>query len=251
MKNLAGVSGLPWFVKSMSIRTVYLASPSFENDHLRIMGDEHRHLKVARAEPDELIEVFDGKGHVWTTAIQSVGKRETIARVTASRTAPPPSVDLSLGMAIIRTAAFEQALEKAVEVGVRRIVPFTAARSNGTPGNRHDRWVRIVIEAAKQSKHYYLPNVDLPASFGEVLTIRASSRIIFAERNGGPLKAALAGSPVLYLIGPEGGWTDEELAEAAKNGFVPVSLGDGILKAETAAAVGGALARYELERGRG
>jgi 16S rRNA (uracil1498-N3)-methyltransferase len=109
--------------------------------------------------------------------------------------------------------------------------------------------MRIVIEAAKQSKHYYLPKLDLPASFVEVLSISASSKIIFAERNGGPLKAALSGSPVLYLIGPEGGWTDEELAQAGKNGFVPVSLGEGILKAETAAIVGGALVRYECERG--
>jgi 16S rRNA (uracil1498-N3)-methyltransferase len=249
MKNSPEVSGSPWCVKSMSVRSVYLVSPSFENDRLRLTGQEHRHLTVARAEPDELIEVFDGKGHVWTATIESVGKRETIACVTASRTAPPPSVDLILGMAIIRIAAFEDALEKAVEVGVTRIVPFTAVRSNVTPGNRQDRWMRIVIEAAKQSKHYYLPKLDLPASFVEVLSISASSKIIFAERNGGPLKAALSGSPVLYLIGPEGGWTDEELAQAGKNGFVPVSLGEGILKAETAAVVGGALVRYECERG--
>ena len=237
---------MPWSVKSMSVKSVYLASPSFENNQLHITGAEHRHLTVTRAEPDELIEVFDGKGHVWTTAIQSIGKRETIARVTASRTAPPPSVDVFLGMAIIRTAAFEQAVEKAVEVGVTRIVPFAAARSNVTPGNRQDRWERIVIEAAKQSKHYYLPKLDLPASFVEVLSIPASSKVIFAERNGGPLKAALVGSPILYLIGPEGGWTDEELTQAGNNGFISVSLGDGILKAETAATIGASLIRYEL-----
>jgi 16S rRNA (uracil1498-N3)-methyltransferase len=230
----------------MSLRAVHLASPSFENDRLRLTGDEHRHLAVARAEPNELIEVFDGKGHVWTVAIESVGKRETIARVTGSRTAPPPRLELILGMAMIRIAAFELALEKAVEVGVTRIVPFTAARSNVTPGNRQDRWTRILIEAAKQSKRYHLPKIDPAASFAQVLSIPASSKIIFAERGGGALKAALAGSPALYLIGPEGGWTDEELAQARENGFISVSLGDGILKTETAAAVGASLIRYEL-----
>ena len=69
---------------------------------------------------------------------------------------------------------------------------------------------------------------------------------MFAEREGGSLKSALTGSPVLYLIGPEGGWTDEELAQAQKGGFIPVSLGDAILKAETAAMVGASLIRYEL-----
>ena len=230
----------------MSLKSVYLAAPSLQNDRLHVTGDEHRHLAVARAEPDELIEVFDGNGHVWTAAIESVSKRETVARVTASRTVPPASLELILGMAMIRIAAFELALEKAVEVGVTRIVPFTAARSNEISGNRHDRWTRILIEAAKQSKHYYVPKLDASASFAEVLAIPASSKIIFAERGGGPLKAALAGSPALYLIGPEGGWTDEEFAEARKNGFALVSLGDGILKAETAATVGASLIRYEL-----
>lgn len=230
----------------MSLRSVYLAAPSFENDRLHLTGDEHRHLVVARAEPNELIEVFDGKGRVWTAAIESTGKRETVARVTASRTVLPPPFELILGMAMIRIAAFELALEKAVEVGVTRVIPFMAARSNVTPGNRYERWVRIVIEAAKQSKHYYLPELDQPLPFSELLSIPASSKIIFAERNGGPLKAALAGSPALYLIGPEGGWTDEELACAGEKGFIPVSLGDGILKAETAATVGASLIRYEL-----
>src|SRR5437870_4132076 len=150
-------------------------------------------------------------------------------------------------MSMIRIPAFELALEKAVEVGVTRIVPFTAARSNVGAGHRHDRWMRIIIEAAKQSKHYYLPKLDEPMAFNEVLSLPASSKIIFAERGSGPLKPALAGSPVLYLIGPEGGWTDEELMTARKNGFHLVSLGTALLKAETAAIVGAALIRYEFD----
>ena len=149
-------------------------------------------------------------------------------------------------MALIRVAAFELALEKAVEVGVTRIAPFAAARSNVDPGRRHDRWTRVLIEAAKQSKHYHLPQLDAARSFAEVLSISAASKIMFAEREGGPLKSALTGSPVLYLIGPEGGWTDDELSAARNNSFQLVSLGDAILKAETAAIVGGSLIRYEL-----
>jgi 16S rRNA (uracil1498-N3)-methyltransferase len=228
---------------------VYVAAPSFQNERLRLSGDEHRHLMVARAQTDEAVEVFDGSGNVWTAVIESVDKRETIARITASRTVPPPSIELILGIALIRISAFELALEKSVEVGVTRIVPFVAARSNAAEGNRQDRWMRIVIEAAKQSKRYYLPRLDSSTSFIEVLSIPASSKVIFAERGGGPLKAAVSNSPALYLIGPEGGWTDEELGLAHQRGFIPVSLGDGILKAETAAIVGASLICYELERG--
>ena len=76
--------------------------------------------------------------------------------------------------------------------------------------------------------------------------MEARSRIVLAERGGGPLKPAILGSPVLYLVGPEGGWTDAELNAARQSGFSAVSLGAGILKSETAAIVGGALVRYEL-----
>jgi 16S rRNA (uracil1498-N3)-methyltransferase len=234
----------------MSLKSVYLSAPSIQDNRILIAGDEHRHLVVARAKPDELIEIFDGKGRVWTAAVESVNKRETVARVTASREAAPPRFELILGVAMIRIAAFELALEKVVEVGVTRIAPFTAARSNVEAGHRHerryDRWQRILVEAAKQSKHYHLPQVDAPRSFAEVLSIPAASKIMFAEREGGSLKSALTGSPVLYLIGPEGGWTDEELSAARKNSFQLVSLGDAILKAETAAIVGASLIRYEL-----
>ena len=230
----------------MSLRSVYLPAAEFINGRISIAGEEHRHLAVARVEEGELIEVFDGKGNVWTVSVESAGKKETIAALKDSRRAARGSVELILALAMIRIQSFEFALEKAVEVGVTRIVPFTASRSNLAPGKRYDRWLRIVMEAAKQSKRYYLPALDAPVTFRQALSIPAPSKIMFAERNGGPLKSALAGSPVLYMIGPEGGWTDQEEAAAREHGFHSVSLGDAILKAETAAIVGGALIRYEL-----
>jgi len=231
----------------MSLKSVYLLKPSFEENRIRITGEEHHHLVVGRVETGELIEVFDGKGNVWTVAVESVSKRETVAVLRESRAVPPPSVELILGIALIRTAALELALEKTVEIGVTRVIPFTAARSNAVAGNRHDRWSRIVIEAAKQSKRYHVPAIDGVEKFEQVLKIPASTKIMFAERDGGSLESALAGSPALYLIGPEGGWTEAEMSAARANGFHAVSLGAGILKAETAAIVGGAIIRYELD----
>lgn len=230
----------------MSLKSVYFTDPVFENNRIHIKDEEHHHLAVGRAETAELVEVFDGKGNVWTVTIESVAKHETIAVLKESRRIPPPSLDLILAQAMVRTTAFEMALEKAVEIGVTRIVPFSAALSNAAPGRRHDRWSRIVVEAAKQSKRYHLPKIDPLMTFEGILSIPANTKIMFAERNGGPLKSALAGSPALYLIGPEGGWTDAEIEVAREHGFHTVSLGTGILKAETAAIVGGALIQYEL-----
>jgi len=230
----------------MAARSVYLPEPSIENEHIRITGDEHRHLVVARTEPNETIEIFDGNGTSWTATVVSAGKRETTVRVLEMRRVPRSPVELVLGMALIRMAAFELALEKVTELGVTRIVPFTAERSNVAPGDRRERWMRIIIEAAKQSKQYYLPELDRAARFEDVLSIGAPSKIMFAEHDGASLKSALAGSPVVALIGPEGGWTKPELAAGRQNGFHAVSLGTAILKAETAAIVGVSLIRYEL-----
>jgi 16S rRNA (uracil1498-N3)-methyltransferase len=232
----------------MAVKSVYLPDPSIQNDRIRIDADEHRHLVVARAAPNEAFEIFDGMGKVWTAVVESVGKRETIARVTESRLVPRDHLELILAVALVRVAAFELALEKVVEVGVTRIMPFVADRSNVVPGDRHDRWRRILIEAAKQSKQYWLPVLDPPVSFDQVLSTSAVSKIMFAESAGSSLKSALAASPVIYLIGPEGGWTHRELTAARGAGFHEVSLGTAILKAETAAIVGTALIRYELEK---
>src|SRR6266404_5525188 len=105
----------------MAVRSVYLPEPSIENNEVRIGGDEHRHLVVARAQPNEVIEIFDGNGHAWAASVQSVGKRETVARITDSRNVERDSLEVILGIALIRVTAFELALEKVVEVGVTRI----------------------------------------------------------------------------------------------------------------------------------
>jgi 16S rRNA (uracil1498-N3)-methyltransferase len=230
----------------MAVRSIYLPDPMIRDGVIHVDGEENHHLIVARAETGETIEIFDGKGNVWTAVIESSGKRETLARVKESRNAAQDPHEVILALAMIRIAAFELALEKVVEIGITRVVPFTATRSNLAPGHRHDRWGRILVEAAKQSKHYFVPALDEPKTFEQVLAIPATSRIVFAESGGGPLKPAPTGTPVLYLIGPEGGWTDRELSTAVTAGFQRVSLGTAILKAETAAIVGGALIFYEM-----
>ena len=236
----------------MSVKSVYIPDPAIESGRIRILGSEHQHLKVARAAEGESVEVFDGKGGVWTGKVESAGKHETLVLILESRQVDKVQHEVILGLSLVKPAAFEWALEKAVEVGVTRIVPIIAGRSNIVSGRHPDRhsvrWMRIVVESAKQSKRYYLPTLDEPARFEAVLDYPAATKIVFAERGGGPLKSALAGGPVFFLIGPEGGWTDAELEAARNKGFALVGLGEGILRTETAAIVGAALIRYELQR---
>jgi 16S rRNA (uracil1498-N3)-methyltransferase len=232
----------------MAIKSVYISDPVIKDSLISIRDEEHRHLSVARAAIGEEIEIFDGRGEVWTAKISAFERRETRARVTGNRHVAADAHELILGQSLIRHAAFEFAMEKAVEAGVTRIIPMIAARSNAKDAGRRERWLRIIVEAAKQSKRYYLPVLEEPVSFAKVLDVEAPTKIVFSERNGSSLKTAIKNSPVLYLIGPEGGWTDEELDSAQQHGFTAVGLGSTILKAETAAVVGTALLRYELEK---
>ena len=230
----------------MALKSVYLPDLPPAADIIEISEDEHRHLVVGRARLDEQIEVFDGKGNVWTAVVIETAKRRTLARVESHRMAPAPQNVIILAQSLIRSAAFELALEKAVEAGVTRIVPFAAARSNVTGHSRLDRWQRIIVEAAKQSKRFHLPVIEAPMEFSQVLQLPAVSRIVFAEHSGASLKSAVTGSPVLYLIGPEGGWTGGELEMCRAAGFREVTLGSGVLRSETAAVAGALLIRYEL-----
>src|SRR5262245_22714662 len=102
----------------MSSKSVYLPEPPIENDRVQITGEEHRHLIVARVQPREVLEIFDGKGRVWTATVESVTKRGTLTRVHEPRHIERDDLDLILALAMIRIGAFELAIEKAVEVGV-------------------------------------------------------------------------------------------------------------------------------------
>src|SRR5262249_24964589 len=148
---------------------------------------------------------------------------------------------LLLGLSLVKANAFELTLEKAVEVGVTRIIPLIADRSNVKFSKRPDRWARIIIEAAKQSKHYHLPVLDEPTRFHDVLEMQTPSRFVFAERGGGSLNWVRAGAPVLFLVGPEGGWTEKKIERAQQKGFKPVGWGAEILRRKTAAITGAAL----------
>ncbi len=209
-------------------------------------GDEHRHLMVSRTVDGERIEVFDGRGKVWSGQVQSVEKKTTTILVDNERTVPPPMAEIILVQALIKTAAFEWLLEKVVEVGVTRIIPFRATRSNVSVRERGDRWHRIIVEAAKQTKQYRLPVLDSVSSLDLALTTEAESRVLFTEREGGSLGSAISGAPVLYAIGPEVGWTKEETVLAMGRDAREVHLGSNILRSETAAIVGAALIGYQL-----
>jgi 16S rRNA (uracil1498-N3)-methyltransferase len=219
------------------------------NGQAQISGDDARHLtRVLRVEPGERYEISDNRS-VFLAEIETARKEHVVFRTLEKLAPPAPEVRMVLCAALIKFDRFEWMIEKATELGVARIVPVETARSeHGLERAAHkrvERWRRIALEASQQSRRAHLPEIDDPVSFLEALAITATHRYVFDEDPAAPpLPSVLPGEravsdEVAMLIGPEGGWTDEERAAFGREGgtlrWTAVSLGPTILRAETAA----------------
>lgn len=162
--------------------------------------------------------------------------------------------DVTVLLAIFKFARMEWAIEKLTELGIARIVPTIAKRTHahlaGAAKKRVERWGKIVREAAQQSRLTAPPQIDSPARFRDALAVGGDRRIVLAEpEEKTPLKQALAGvagGNVALAVGPEGGWTSQELQLFTEGGWVAASLGHTILRAETAAVAAVAIVMSEL-----
>ena len=194
-----------------------------------------------------------GKDTKSQTIIMSISPRSTLAlqgtrdvsHAGKAWPSPAPTVRLVLCAALIKFDHFEWMIEKATELGVSEIVPVETIRSERglerAAHKRVERWRRIALEASQQSRRAFLPEVSEPESLRDALDREANYRFALDENPAAqPLNTALpsARNPqdaVAMLIGPEGGWTDDERAQFTAAGWLPVSLGSLILRAETAA----------------
>jgi 16S rRNA (uracil1498-N3)-methyltransferase len=209
-----------------------------------LSGEDARHLRqVLRAEPGQVYELSDNRS-VYLAEIETVRKDQVSFRVLEKLAAEEPPLRLTLFLALIRFERFEWALEKATELGVEALVPVRTARSEKglerAVLKRLERWRRIVRESSQQSRRARLPEIGAPASLDQALQTACGQRYFLDEDGGVPLLSALPrerarGDQVCLLIGPEGGWTDDERQHAAQAGWSSVSLGPSILRAETAA----------------
>lgn len=165
----------------------------------------------------------------------------------------PPQITLALS--IFKFDRMEWAIEKCTELGVTRIVPVIASRTEShlatAATRRVERWQRIVRQAAEQSRRSSILEVSQPLKLKDVLAWPATTRILLSEsEKDRTLIDALqpATSDVILALGPEGGWTDSELIQFHEAGWSSASLGETILRAETAAIAATAIVLSELQR---
>lgn len=242
----------------MSRRRLFVAAERLGGERLVLSGDEHRHVaRVLRARPGETLTLFDGAGGEVEATIAAVGAREVELTLGERRAAPgaAPAVAITLLVAVPRGERMDWLVQKTTELGVARIVPVATERSVARPeagSGRKPRWEKIAREAARQCGRADVPRVEEPTPLAEALadpSLPARRFALWEGERGRSLGEALATdesaatAAVAILVGPEGGFAADEVANATRAGFAAVGLGPRILRVETAAVVAVALAQ--------
>jgi len=225
-------------------------------DHRAIMeGEAAHHLgRVLRAQLGQLYELSDGQ-HVWLGRVANIGRDLVEFALVEQLPAHKPQLHTTLLLSIVKFDAFEWALEKATELGVTRIVPLAAARSEkgllAAAPKRAERWKKILLEASQQSRRVQLPIIEAMAKpEAAFASFTEGVRVMLSESQAAkPLREILTGQQsqaAVLAIGPEGGWTDAEFAAARSASFYEASLGRLILRTETAVVVSLASLNFAL-----
>ena len=221
---------------------LYVTSPLAPGGAVAPTLDQSRYLtQVMRLKAGDELLVFNGRDGEWRASIAEVLKKGVILRAEEQTRPQTFGPDLELIIAVVKKARVETIVEKAAELGARRVRLVITQRTNADR-IRLDRLDAIAEEAAEQTGRLDVPMVDDPVKLDTLLAgWDASRRLMFCDETGGPDAAATLRAqprgPWSILIGPEGGFAPEERARLlALPQAVPVSLGPRILRADTAAA---------------
>ena len=240
------------------MHSCYVPPPQISEDTIHISESERHHLlNVLRLKADDQVEVFDGVGNRYVASLCDTRTFPLQAKILQHQFHPhtPPYITLFQGLP--KFDKMDLIVQKTTEVGVNEIAPMICQRSRPksvVQEKRTARWQRIANEAAKQCKRSHFVHVLVPQGLKECLgRVDHLDLLILlweGEKRQG-LKKILRNhreaQSVGLFVGPEGGFTDEEVELAVQNGCVPATFGDNILRTETAAIVGVASVMYEFK----
>ncbi|MCM4158839.1 16S rRNA (uracil(1498)-N(3))-methyltransferase [Antarcticibacterium flavum] len=215
-----------------------------ENDRQVIFPKvESRHIvKVLRKKEGDILNVTNGKGFLFKTEILSIDSRQCTATVLETEKEAKPAYYLHLAVAPTKmNDRYEWFLEKATEIGVREITPVICEHSERKVV-KLERYERVLQSAMKQSLHLSIPKLNKDQAFSDFISSEIEGDKFIAHCEEGDLKKSLKsvlnpGTRSTILIGPEGDFSSNEIAQALENNWIPVSLGNSRLRTETAAIV--------------
>jgi 16S rRNA (uracil1498-N3)-methyltransferase len=233
-------------------RRRWVADEVSEN-HAALTGEHADHLiRVLRARVGQDFDIATGHS-VRRGRITSV-KADRVEFELAEVISTPPFAEITLLLAVFKFDRMEWAIEKCTELGVSHIIPVISRRTDShlaaASAKRVDRWRRIALEAAEQSRRTAPPEITAPIKLSEAVNLSQPRRIVLAESEEQTLLRDLLPSDtsdaIALAIGPEGGWTDDEVQAFQQAGWISASLGNTILRAETAAIAALAIAASML-----
>ena len=226
---------------------------------LPIEGEEAHHIRrVLRLGVGDCLRLFDGAGYRYRARIVRVERRRLLVKLLDKSRVSAPLLQLSLIQCLPRLDKMDLIVQKAVELGVSRIVPALSERCRSiAPARlraRHERWLRIAAQAGKQCGQAYLPQLQEARELKEILRFPARGQelrvLLWEEGERRPLRRILAQAEpvgaVCLVVGPEGGFSAGEVEFARSQGWLVAGLGPRILRLETAAIVALGIVQYEL-----
>ena len=219
---------------------VYLAG-SLDGETVTLEGPEGRHAAtVKRTRVGEVVDLVDGRGTRCTGTVTETTKDTVTVRVDVRAVEPMPVQGITLVQALAKGDRGELAVELATEVGVDAVLPWSAARCvvrwDGDRGAKAlARWRSTAREAAKQARRAWVPEVSEPLSTKEVAAL-PGLLLVLHEAATTPLTEVPLDGDVVLVVGPEGGISDEELAQLVEAGATAVRLGASVLRTSTAGA---------------
>jgi 16S rRNA (uracil1498-N3)-methyltransferase len=236
----------------------YVPYPRIENELLRIEGDEVKHIKkVLRLKAGDEMIVFDGSGKEYEGKIIEVGPSSVEIRIQNSFISKKDSyLEITLAQSLLKGEKMDYLIQKATELGVKEIIPFFSSRSiprfeKTVSLMRCRRWEKIAVGASKQSGRGVVPKIEPVQDYSEMIKNIPPDflRLVLWEKEGEKLKEILEGSKekrkIFFIVGPEGGLSQEEVGLAKQNDFIPVTLGKRILRSETASLCLLSILQYE------
>ena len=236
----------------------YIPNPHIQDGLLKIEGDEVKHIrKVLRLKAGDEILVFDGSGKEFEGTIVEERRSSVMVKVQGIFSSKgDSSLEVTLAQSLLKGEKMDYLIQKATELGVKEIIPFFSSRSvplleKSRRPNRHHRWGKIAVGASKQCGRGVVPKIESLQDYSGMLRAASTDhlRLILWEGDGIKLKEVLERSgektKIFFVIGPEGGFSLDEVDEATRAGFVAVTLGKRILRAETASLCLLSILQYE------
>jgi 16S rRNA (uracil1498-N3)-methyltransferase len=237
-----------------NLRRFFAPPERWAGDRVVLDREETHHLaRVLRLNVGARVEVCDGRGRAAAAVVEALESEGAVLQLEGEVSALVESpLEVTLGLGLAKGEAMDQVVRQATEMGVKRLIPFFSIYAekiaHERAARRYSRWQRQAQESLKSCQRLFLPEISPVQDFPAVLDGPEEVKFLCyeADRGGGLLACLSRPRPagVRILIGPEGGFSTEEVAQARKAGFQVVSLGPRRLRVETAALTVVALIQY-------